>query len=147
MSNTYLKPFMDGLIAEALIQYYEETNDPRIPHAIKAMADGLWSRAWDATEKAFYYESTNPTNMAPTLNNLIAPMYAWLYKMTGDPVYQQRGDAIFEGWVLNGWPEGAGKFYSQGYRWSFDYVEWRTNPGNIVLTIPAGVTISGGTVR
>jgi hypothetical protein len=127
-TDSYLKPFMVGLIMEALIQYYEESKDPRVPTAIKVAADGLWSRAWIENNKAFYYESTNATNAAPDLNLLIAPAYAWLYKITGDPVYQQRGDAIFEGGVEKACPSCDGKHFNQNYRWSFDYVTWRSKP-------------------
>ena len=118
---------MVGLMAEALIQYYEETKDPRVPPAIKAAADGLWARAWIPDGNGFYYESTNPTKAAPDLNLLIAPAYAWLYRLTGDPVYQQRGDLIFQGGVEGAWLE-QGKQFSQNYRWSFDYVKWRLHP-------------------
>ena len=129
VSNTdpYLKPFMVGLMMEALIEYYEETKDPRVPPAIKAAADGLWTRAWIPDGNGFYYESTNPTKAAPDLNLLIAPAYAWLYKQTGSPVYQQRGDLIFQGGVKSAWLV-QGKQFIQNYRWSFDYVKWRLHP-------------------
>jgi hypothetical protein len=47
--------------------------------------------------------------------------------MTGDPVYQERGDLIFEGGVEGAWLD-QGKQFSQNYRWSFDFVKWRLNP-------------------
>ena len=143
VSNTdpYLKPFMVGLMMEALIQYYDETKDPRVPPAIKSAADGLWSRAWMPDSNAFYYESTaTPLAAAPDLNLLIAPAYAWLYKMTGDPVYQQRGDLIFQSGVNGAWL-GDGKHFSQNYRWSFDYVTWRSQPDITPPTIPASISV------
>jgi len=126
-SDPYQKPFMTGLLMEALIQYYEESKDPRVPPAIKAAVDGLWDRAWIPAKKSFYYESTQATLASPDLNLLIAPAYAWMYKLTGDPVYQQRGDLIFQGGVVGAWLDG-GKQFSQNYRWSFDYVNWRLHP-------------------
>jgi len=127
-TEPWLKPFMVGLLSEALIQYYEETKDPRVPPAIKAAMDGLWERAWVAEDKAFFYQSTkNTSEGAPDLNLLIAPAFAWLYRMTGDPVYQQRGDLVLEGGVRGAYL-GAGKHFSQNYRWSMDYVKWRLSP-------------------
>ena len=144
VSNTdpYLKPFVVGLMMEALIQYYQDPNapvlnDPRVPPAIKAAADALWARAWMPASNAFYYQSTDsPLAASPDLNLLIAPAYAWLYKMTGNPVYQQEGDLIFQGGVSGSWLTG-GKQFSQSYRWSFDYVNWRSHPD---ITPPAAPT-------
>jgi hypothetical protein len=123
-----MQPFMVGLLCEALIQYYEVTKDPRVPPAIKTALDGLWEWAWIQNDKAFFYQSSEKTNQgAPDLNLLIAPAYAWLYRMTGDPTYQRRADLVFEGGVEGAWLDG-GKHFSQNYRWSFDYVKWRLNP-------------------
>ncbi|MFZ4699215.1 MAG: hypothetical protein ACOYMG_04120 [Candidatus Methylumidiphilus sp.] len=136
-TDPYLKPFMTGLMAEALIQYYEETKDPRVPPAIKALADGLWERAWMPDKKAFYYQNTDsPLTASPDLNLLIAPAYAWLYKITGNPVYQQEGDLIFQGGVTGAWL-AQGKQFSQNYRWSFDYVNWRLHPDITPPPVPA----------
>ena len=144
-TTTYHKPFMTGLAMEALIQYYGDSNDPRIPPAIKAAADWLWANATmpdpnDPTGKSttFYYQSSdNPLVASPDLNLLIAPAYAWLYKLTGNPVYQQEGDALFQDGVTYACLKCDGKHFSQNYRWSFDYVNWRTNPN---ITPPAAPT-------
>ncbi|MEI8325264.1 MAG: Ig domain-containing protein, partial [Betaproteobacteria bacterium] len=126
--TVYMQPFMVGLMMEALIQYYDETKDPRVPPAIKAAVDGLWTEAWIPASNAFYYEkSQTPRSAAPDLNLLIAPAYAWMYKLTGDPLYQQRGDLIFQGGVAGAWLD-QGKQFSQNYRWGFDYVNWRLHP-------------------
>lgn len=124
-TEPYMQPFMVGLLCEALIQYYEESSDPRVPPAIKTALDGIWDWAWVPEDKSFFYESTGDTaNGAPDLNLLIAPAYAWLYSITGDPLYRQRGDLVFEGGVDGAWL-GGGKQFSQNYRWSFDFVRWR----------------------
>ena len=129
-TENYMQPFMVGLLSEALIQYHEQTLDPRIPSAIKTAMDGIWEWAWVPADKSFFYESTGNTAVgSPDLNLLIAPAFAWLYKMTGDPVYQTRGDLIFEGGVEGAWID-RGKQFSQNYRWSFDYVTWRQNPNS-----------------
>lgn len=132
-NDAYLKPFMIGLAFESLIQYYEESNDPRIPYLMVTAADELWKTAWMNESRGFFYENQNVNNEAnwriygaPDLNLLIAPAYAWVWQLTGDPKYQDMADQIFSGGV-----EGAylgPKQFSQNYKWSFDFVEWRTNP-------------------
>ncbi len=149
-TDPYLQPFMTGLMMEALIQYYQDPqapfpNDPRVPPAIKAAADGLWAQAQMPNPNGggvtFFYESTgNPLKAAPDLNLLIAPAYAWLYKITGNPVYQQEGDLIFQGGVEGAWlPQG--KQFNQNYRWSFDYVNWRMHPDITPPTPPSSLQI------
>ena len=140
----WTQPFMDGLAAEALIHYYEDghQDDVRVPAAIKTLADWLWINAWqpagngECVANCFYYNSYQhkigllPGSDERNLNLLVAPMYAWLYKMTGDSKYQIEGDAIFAAGV-NFDPAGtlgwSGKNFSQQYRWSFDFVGWRGN--------------------
>jgi hypothetical protein len=129
----YIQPFMVGLTAEALIGYYQKTNDPRIFPAIKTAMDWLWANAWVPAHQSFWYENSvsDPAQPfpakpgSPDLNLLIAPAYAWLYQMTGDPAYRDAGDQIFAGGVAGAWLGGA-KQFNQNYRWSFDYVKWRT---------------------
>jgi hypothetical protein len=137
------QPFMDGLAAEALIAYYEDghQDDIRIPPAIKSLADYLWTHAWNRTEYeegAFYYNSYQyaigmplGANEMKGLNLMIAPMYAWLFKSTGDAAYQKRGDEIWSK-AFTAKPGDtvawSGKNFSQNYRWSFDYVRWRSKP-------------------
>jgi hypothetical protein len=69
----------------------------------------------------------NPSYGTPELNLSIAPAYAWLWQLTGAPRHLERGDAIFAGGVRRAWI-GAGKAFSQSYRWSFDFVKWRSRP-------------------
>jgi hypothetical protein len=127
-----VKPFLMGLVMEALIRYYEHTSDPRIPPAVEVAADNLWTWLWDPASQSFFWSSTclivecgNQWYGTPELNLLIAPAYAWLWQLTGAPRHLERGDAIFAGGVQRAWI-GAGKAFSQSYRWSFDYVKWRS---------------------
>jgi hypothetical protein len=122
---------MVGLLGEALIQYAEKTQDPRIRPALVQTADGLWDNAWIESAGAFYYERENPHDPATKprrgavdLNLLIAPIYGWLYRETLLPRFRERGDRIFGAGVRGAWLDG-GKQFSQNYRWSFDYVRWR----------------------
>jgi hypothetical protein len=126
-TEPYMQPFMVGLLSEALIDHYEQTQDPRVPPAIRTAMDGIWEWAWVPSSNAFFYESTGDTSTGTSdLNPLIAPAFAWLYRQTGDPTWQERADQIFVG-GLTAWLDG-GKQFSQSYRWSFQYVKWRQNP-------------------
>ena len=127
------QPFFDGLAAEALIDYYQLTKDPRVPPAIKWMLDGDWERAYDRKTHQTAY---NPDPPGPTcsvgcqkynagLENLIAPAYAWYWHYSKDDVYRERGDEMFEH-ALDHDTSYSGKIFSQNYRWSFDYVKWRS---------------------
>ena len=122
-----VSPFVMGLTMEALIRYYEATGDSRVPPAIEVAADAMWVWLWNPASESFVSASTNLTGGAPDLNLLIAPAYAWLWQVTGAPRHLDRGDAIFAGGVRRAWL-GAGKAFSQNYRWSFDYVKWRSQP-------------------
>ena len=120
-----MQPFMVGLLAEALIKYYEQTPDPRIPFVLTLALDQLWKRAWVERDESFYYISSNPSaGGAPDLNLLIAPAYAWLYKITESAVVRERADRIFNSGVDSAYLDG-GKQFSQNYRWSTDFVYWR----------------------
>jgi Putative Ig domain len=142
--------FMDGLIAQALIEYYMDPNtgngDVRVPPAVKALADHLWTNnfiPWAGTNGNFLYQvqqynsgiMNQQTSFASgdlqALNMLIVPMYGWLYQKTGLTQYQLEGDTIWASGVND--PTGggigySGKNFSQQYRWSMDYVKWRSGP-------------------
>ncbi|MGH9467136.1 MAG: hypothetical protein ACRD1Y_07250, partial [Terriglobales bacterium] len=63
------------------------------------------------------------------LNLLIVPMFGWLYEQTGQAKYLGEGDAMWASGVTGSTANGvgwSGKNFSQQYRWSFDYVLWRS---------------------
>lgn len=145
------QPFMDGLLAQALIEYYMDPktgnhSDPRVLPAIAALANHLWTTEWlprDGSSGAFLYNLLEENNGVTTesgsdlrnLNLIIAPMYAWLYMETGQPIWQEEGDVIWDSGVTDDPANGldwSGKNFSQQYRWSFDYVYWRND-----LNVPA----------
>ena len=156
---SYMRPFMVALTCKALIQYYEATQDPRIPPAVKTAIDGVWSQTWLPDHLTFEYTnvvtSTGGLDPAPDLNLLIAPVYAWWYLQSGDTTYRDKADLIFEGGVTNGSPSlYYAKQFNQNYFWSFDYLRYRmlAQPGvaaaGSVLT-PTSTTAdsSGSTVN
>jgi hypothetical protein len=147
----YFESFMTGLQAEALTQYYKLVSpDPRIPPAIKCLADYMYSKAYNSVTSdpgAFPYDKwrmltdegyANGGSCMINLNMLIAPMYAWMFQHTGLVQYQREGDEIWNHGVLfDGCGRGpaanlagnsAGKVFSQQYYWGSSYVTWRSSP-------------------
>jgi hypothetical protein len=118
-------PFMAGLTAAALIEDWKQTKDARIVPALRSAADWLWANAWNAQGRAMWYRMDNLNDLAPDLNLLVAPVYAFLYAQTGDTKYRDEGDALFAGGVEGAFLTGA-KQFNQNYWWSFDYVTWRS---------------------
>ncbi len=130
---TLHQPFFDGLAAEALIDYYELTQDSRVPPAIQVMLDGDWANAYNQTTHKLAYNPDPPgptcsvgcMEYDPDLTNLLVPAYAWFWSYSNNDVYRQRSDIMF-GNALDTDISYSGKIFSQNYRWSFDYVKWRT---------------------
>lgn len=126
----YVRPFIFALTANALIHYHEETADPRVLPALILGADWIWSHCWLPADEAFQYTdrivASGGIEPAPDLNLLIAPVYAWLWSRTGDAIYLERADQIFAGGVKRAWLAGA-KQFNQNYRYSFDFVRWRSS--------------------
>jgi hypothetical protein len=122
---SYVQPFMVALAAEALIQYWSASHDPRVPPTLQLAADQLWRRSWNGSCACFlYYNGDGTTYQSQDLNLLIVPLYGWIYQQTGDGAYRDMGDQIFNSGVKGAWLYG-GKQFSQNYRWSGKYVEWR----------------------
>ncbi len=144
-------PFLIGTAMEALITYYEldlaegNTPDARIPLEIKKVLD--W---WEATQYIrfthtlaynVYDVPMDPTLVggalydATELNDLVAPAFAWYWYESNDTTYLNEGDDLFSHVFDsaggqnrgggNGWT-WAVKEYNQVYKWSFDYVRWRS---------------------
>jgi hypothetical protein len=137
--------FMTGLAMEALIGYWDLTHDARVPYAIRRMLDDIWARYSTKNHALMYDADSDPAkcgeaanwfvtlagggcglNNHQGLNNLVAPAFAWYWRQTGDNTYLTRGDDVFaHGLDETLW---SGKTFSQNYRWSFDYVKWRSTP-------------------
>ncbi len=158
-------PFMFGLTAHALIDFYEwelergadpdaywpkslpidygqgdaqgeiSVSWPGIEEALADVArwavlearhdDGssMWRESGNG-DAAFLYESINEPGVAYDLSMLIAPVYAWLWKITGNPEFRLVGDKLF----LGGARKGAtltGKHFNQQFRIAFDFLQWR----------------------
>jgi hypothetical protein len=127
------QPFMVGLLNDALMEYYTKFEaDPRILGAVKKSLDYVWAHQWDATAQAFVYSEAEPIP-APDLNNLVSSGFGWVYAMTGDETYKERGDQVFAGGVNGAWLDGS-KQFNQQYQSSLKY-----------LAYTLGETADGGT--
>ncbi|MCB0337055.1 MAG: hypothetical protein KDD62_12145, partial [Bdellovibrionales bacterium] len=116
-------PYRAGITAEALIFYEQNIGDPRIQTALKQLAQMMWANYWQESTRSFAYSSQSPES-APDLNQLIAPLYAWLGYKDKDLVSQERATQIFNGGVDYAWLM-SGKHFNQNYRWSFSAVLWQ----------------------
>ncbi len=127
-------PFMVGLAMETAIHYYDMTvaeghPDYRVPAAVKRALDALWRDYYvPATHALRYTRWDIPTvDYWTELNDLVAPAYAWYWSLTGDTMSLSRGDELFQHTFDD--PEQCtwnGKAFSQIYKWSFDFVRWRS---------------------
>jgi hypothetical protein len=128
--STGAAPFMFGLTAEALVDYYNlvDNTDAEIPAKIKAAADWFWNNMWDANAQAFWYRWNVGQYPAPDLNATVGWVYEWLYQQGYGQTYRDRADAIHIGAVTKAWLGGYPKQFNQSYRYSFDYVAMRRSP-------------------
>ena len=135
-NTPYVQPFMVALAAEALINYWDLTHDPRVPPMLQLAADQIWLQSWDATHQCFrYYNDDGSISISQDLNLLIAPLYGWVFQQTGNASYRNMGDQIFNAGVQGAWLDG-GKQFSQNYRWSAKYVDWRQTLISLPPTLP-----------
>ncbi len=117
------EPYAVALTLDALINWHIQTRDPRIPPALKAAADWLWSNYWNPTTKSFpaivcQLGSKNPDCQAnytgADTNLLFAPAYAWIGKQSGDEIEKDRAKQLFTGGIEGGFLERP-KQFAQSY--------------------------------
>ncbi|MEI7904251.1 MAG: hypothetical protein WCI43_02415 [Candidatus Firestonebacteria bacterium] len=136
------QPFMFGLTAEALITVYERTDTNqadknKILQKLKDVALLTYNKLYNDAWHSFPQNTGVSNSAAPSLNLLVVPPYGWLWHETGDNQFLTMGDKVFGDGVVYGWPEvWGGKQFSQNYRWSFDYVRWRSTDPVISPTAP-----------
>lgn len=140
----YVKPFMVGLTAEALIRWHEQSDDPRVLPALKIAADWMWTNTWVASHQGFMYMSAGDRTPQPGLNQLISHMYAWVFRMTGDVSYRDQADQIFAGGVRGAWLSGI-KEYNQNHRLTWNYINYRSfsaNEAQVTVIVKSGAPIA-----
>ena len=164
-------PFMIGATMEALIDYYQldlaegNTPDARIPLEIKKTLDWIAANAYVPSTHTlvynFYDLPRDPSRVggmyfgATELNDLVAPAYAWYWSLTGDAASLATGDDLFNhvfdsasfnnpnGYLENGWTWSV-KEFNQVYKWSFDFVGWRTLANAASTVMPASNPCENG---
>lgn len=127
------KAFMVGMLLEALTRYYDEvTPDPRIPVAVKRAIDYMWQNEWVSSAQGFKYctvvvDADNGDDPMPSLNNLIAPAYAWYYNQSGDARYAAMVDQMLAATSSStrSWWAASGKAFDQAFYHAFNVFQWR----------------------
>ena len=126
----YMRPFMVGITCHAFRDYYEYNEADAKKRQLPEFADELlslcWSKCWDEAALTFRYTDRIVTgqsdlNPTPDLNNYLAAVAGWLFKLTGEKVYTERGDKMFNG-SAKGYALGE-KQFNQIYRYSFSYLK------------------------
>jgi hypothetical protein len=127
----YNKPFMVGVLNDALIKYSATYSaDTRIPGAIQRSVDYMWANDWNAAGQAFIYLDGPCTGhdegqtLAPDLNNIVVTGFGWVYKQTGQTIYRDRAETMFAGGVTQAWLTGS-KQFNEEYTTSFHYLRYR----------------------
>lgn len=151
LTADYFRPFMGSITAQGLIYYYlYVSQDSRIIPALITLENYSWANCWKADDgawgqgKSFLYTDRTGFNdiddkTQPDLNMLIVPTYGFLWWQTGDQVWRDRGDLIWEGGVsvydgashqygaylgTRSSSNPSGKQYDQQLRWGPRYIEW-----------------------
>ena len=127
----YNKPFMVGLLNDAMIKYHTNYDpDSRILPSVQKAVDYMWTYDWNASARAFVYldgpcpgydEGQVP---APDLNTLIVTGFGWVYQQTRTTAYRDRGEQVFAGGVAQAWLAGS-KQFNEHYTSSFRYLGYR----------------------
>jgi hypothetical protein len=123
------KPFMAGLLNDALIRYHARVEaDRRILPAVRKSLDYMWRNNWRARDRAFVYLDgpcgRDRVGVAPDLNNLLVTGYAWYARESGDDEYRRRADEIFAAAAAGSWLDGA-KQFNQQYSATHNYIGYR----------------------
>jgi hypothetical protein len=130
----YTESFFVGLLFDQLRQCLQIFHDKRIPVVVKLMADRIWSEWYDSTTTHELLYNPEPLGEGcrvdcldirfDALNNYISPMFAFIFRLTGDTTYRDRGDELFNH-VYDGTYPSSPKQYNQTVRYAWDFVEWR----------------------
>jgi hypothetical protein len=141
-ANTLHQLFYDGLALESLIHYHDLTKDERIPVIVDRFLEWIWKNARDPQTgtKLVYNPLALPQAYNTVANNMVAPAWAWLWRLTGNDLYRERGDILFAH-ALDDSIDYSGKIFAQNFRWSMDYVRFRRG-GSYSATSPLSQSAS-----
>jgi hypothetical protein len=121
------EPFFAGLMMQALIDYYEIMPDERIPPAIATTCQWIWEIAVDGATGYVKYDAFKPTTDWFTgLNGLMCNAWGFLYAVSGDDIWRQQGDILFQHMWDDHAYDWSPKQFAQCFRRTIDYVtRWR----------------------
>jgi hypothetical protein len=120
------QPFFAGLAAEALIAYYETTQDARIIEALRLMTRYIWEHGVDQNTGSVLYDLWLPNgDRFCSLNLLMVLAWGFLWKETGDIQYRQQGDFLFSHFADLEGIDFSAKVFAQNTRSAFDYIKYR----------------------
>jgi uncharacterized membrane protein YgcG len=125
-------PWQIGMTLQALIRANSYQADSRIPGQVKLALDWLWTNAWrtSVSGSGFFADSMMNSSLAdPSQNLMLAPAYAWYYKLGQDTNYRDRADQVFSNGVQYA-PLDVPSEFNKNYMWSFDYVALRQPPAS-----------------
>jgi hypothetical protein len=128
----YNKPWMVGLVNDALIRYESFFPDARVVASVKKAVDYMWAKNWVAEAGAFMTlegtcvqpwlnETTTPVSEA---NAMVVDGYAYVAKKTGSQSYNVVADSIFSQGMRRIWFNGA-KNFNEAYTSSYRYLQYR----------------------
>lgn len=132
------QPFFFGLAMQSLIDYYDFVADSRIPQALIGTCAWLWENAVNAKTGYVKYDVWAGNESHTGLNPMMYNAWGFLYNVTGNDLYRQQGDILFEHQFDDGAWSWSPKQFAQIYRRSTDYVtRWRASEANLQVFIPA----------
>jgi hypothetical protein len=120
-------PFMTGLLFEALIAYWEQFGDERIPMSVTSAVDWLWEDGW--LGDSFQYQigcEDHTAYGAVDLNLLIAHGFAFAAHHSEEAFRDQRAFDVFNAGVAEAYL-GSRKHYNQNYRNSGAFLWYMTH--------------------
>jgi hypothetical protein len=97
------KPFMLGIILEALERYHFNTGDDRVVEPAKKACDFIIDKMWDFNRGAFIYEWNVYAKNIDQYNQFLACLFirgfAFIYEQTGDRKYRDVATIGFYGCI------------------------------------------------
>ena len=109
------KPFMLGVVLEALERYHRLTADPNAESAIVAISRFLVDVMWVENVEAFIYEwnaynrGHREESYPHYINMMVAPGLAYAHELTGDPVFREVATRAFHAALWTLFAPGGGK--------------------------------------
>ena len=144
-----------GLLMESLIAQCELDDekqrgcDPRIPLEVGKSLYALFNNFYLSDIQTLRYNfidvpmshefnDENSTDVWANLNDLTSPAAAWYWSLTNDDTIRQYADGLFQStWRATSNFTWSPKQFNQIYKWSFDFVRYRSGPNPKATFLPS----------